>query len=257
VTLRRWTVPTLIVIALAIPVIADLYEMVSDRGRAVAPIDVDLIADGVLRFEGRDLLIDLRAGRTKADHAPATPSYRLGEDWSAPEDSGTWTLADRASLDFRVMTDGQRSLMLQCRPDRRRKPPPILRVTEVDFDEIVARRPPVVRTSKAAVRVHAPGTLFLEFDVPRPDAMVEFHCGYPRAVRGAGCDVVVGRWFPDKNALDAVGRVRVTGDRGRSRSYRISLGNHSGPSLLRIIVDETSAEAGLELRSPRLVAYGP
>ncbi len=319
--LKRWTVPTLIVIALAIPVIDDLYEMVRDRGRPAAPIDVDLIDDGVLRFEGRDLLIDLRAGRTTTVPAPATPSYRLGEVWSAPEDSGTWTLADRASLDFRVMTDGRRSLMLQCRPDRRRKPPPILRVTangvdcdpvqlgrelsvvrvglpegaispgdnhlelelrsslqpvrpasgrtllvrrlvlaeatDADFDEIVARRPPLVRTSKDAVRVHAPGTLFLEFDVPRPDAVVEFQCGYPRGVRGAACDVVVGRWFPDKNALDAVGRVRVTGDRRRSRSYRISLGNHSGPSLLRIIVDATSAEAGLELRSPRLVADGP
>jgi hypothetical protein len=128
--------------------------------------------------------------------------------------------------------------------------------TEADFGEIIARRPPVVRTSGASVRVNARGTLFLEFDVPRPGATVAFQCGFRSAVRGAGCDVVVGRWFPDKNALDVVGTARVSGDRGRYRGYRIALGNHSGPSLLRITVDEMSAGAGLELRSPRLVADG-
>jgi hypothetical protein len=320
VTAKRWIVPTLIVIALAIPVIADLYEMVRDRGRAAAPLDLDLLDDGVLHFEGRDLLIDLRAMRTAAGRLPVAPSHRLGEDWASQERAGRWTLADRAELDVRMMTGGQRSLMLQCRPDRRRKPPPLLsidangvdcgtvqlerelsvvhvelpegaistghnrlvlelrsslqpaqaasgrtlmvrrlvlaRAIDADFEEIVARRPPVVKTSETAVRVQAPGTLFLEFDVPRPGAAVKFQCGFPRVARGACCDVVVGRWFPDKSALDAVGRVRVTGGRGRNRSYRIALGDHSGPSLLRINVDEASAEAGLELRSPRLIAAG-
>jgi hypothetical protein len=99
--------------------------------------------------------------------------------------------------------------------------------------------------------------LSLEFAAPRPDGVVSFSCGFRRSVPGAGCDVVVGRWFPDRNALDVVGTARVTSDRGRSRRYRITLGNHSGPSMLRIIVDDLGAEAGLELRQPRLVADGP
>lgn len=317
---RRWIVPTLIVVALAVPVIDDLYEMVRDRGQNVAELDIDLLQEGVLRFEGRDVMIDLRKGRSTARDTAALPSYGLAEDWSPPGESGIWTLAERASFDVRLIKGGQRGLILQCRPDRRREPPPILHVssngfdcgsvqlarvlsevrlelpegaigsgdnrlelelrsslrpeepasgrtllvrrlvlaeeTDADFEEIITRRAPVVRPSDASVRVQAPGTLVLEFDVPRSGAVVSFHCGFRRAFRGGGCDVVVGRWFPDRNALDVVGSARVPGNRGRGRGYRITLGNHYGPSLIRITVDERSAEAGLELRSPRLLADG-
>jgi hypothetical protein len=319
--MKRWIVPTLIVTALAVPVIDDLYELVRDRERAATPVEVDLFDDGVLRFEGRDLEIDLRAGRTVGDDEPVMPDFSLGEEWSPPGDSGVWTLGDRASLDIRLMNGGQRSLMLQCRPDRHREPPPILVVTangvdcgsvpltrelsvvrlalpegaigsggnrfelelrsalqptrpaskrtllvrrlvlaeatDADFDEIIARRSPVLKASDDTVRVQAPGTLSLEFTAPRPGDIVEFSCGFRRSVSGASCDVVVGRWFPDRNALDVVGAARVSSDRARRRAYRITLGNHSGPSLLRIVVDAHGAEAGLELQSPRLVAGGP
>lgn len=318
--MRRWILPTLIAIALAIPVIADLYEMVRDRGRNAAPLDVDLLADGVVRFEGRDLVVDLREGRTTGSGQPVEPSGGLGEGWGTPTNAGTWTLANRASLDIRVSGGGYRGLMLQCRPDRRRDPPPILHVSvngvdcasarlervlsvvrlelpegaissgdnrvqlelrsslqttqpasrrtllvrrvvlsesaDDDFERIAEGRAPVVKTASGGVRVREPGTLFLEFDAPRPDAVVAFNCRFRRAVSGASCDVVVGRWFPDKHALDVVGTARVSGDRPRRRDHRVALGNHSGPSVLRIRLDEASAEAELELRSARLEADG-
>jgi len=316
--MKQWIVPALIVVALAGPVIDDVYELVRDRGSAAVPLDVNLLDSGVLRFDSRDLEIDLRAGRAAEGDDPSTPTFSLGQEWSPPGVSGVWTLRDRATLDLRLVNGGQRSLMLQCRPDRRRKPPPVLTVTangidcgsvqltrvlsvvrlelpdrviasgdnrlefelkspfqpaqpasrrtlfvrrlvlaeatDADFEEIISRLPPVLRTSGDAVRVQAPGTLFLEFDAPRPGGVVSFQCGFRRAVKGAGCDVVVGRWFPDSHALDIVGAVRVSGERVRARGYRIALGNHAGPSLLRITVDGASAEAGVELRSPRLVA---
>ena len=313
-------VPALIVTALAVPVIDDLYELVRDRRRAAAQLDIDLLAGGVLRFEPRDLEIDLRAGGWADDDAE-TADVRLGAEWSAPGASGAWTLGPRASLDIRLLHGGQRCLILQCRPDRRRDPPPILGVTvnavecgsvqltrslaavrlalpegaivpgdnrleldlrsslhpsrpasrrtllvrrvvlggttDADLEEITARRSPPLRASEDAVVVRAPGVLSLEFEAPRPDGVVSFSCGFRGSVPGASCDVVVGRWFADRNALDVVGTARVSSDRGRNRRYRITLGNHSGPSMLRIIIDDLGADAGLELREPRLLADGP
>jgi hypothetical protein len=319
--MKRWIVPALIVTALAVPVIDDLYELVRDRERVAAPREIDLFDDGVLRFEGRDLEIDLRAGRTVDDDEPVMPDFSLGEEWSPPGDAGVWTLGYRASIDIRLMNGGQRGLMLQCRPDRRREPPPILAVTvngvdcgsvqltrdlsvvrlalpegaigsgdnrlelelrsalqptrpaskrtllvrrlvlaegtDADFDEIIARRSPILKATDDTVRVQVPGTLSLEFTAPRPGDVVEFSCGFRRSVSGASCEVVVGRWFPDRNALDVVGTARVSSDRARRRAYRITLGNHSGSSLLRIVIDAHGARAGLELQSPRLVAADP
>jgi hypothetical protein len=129
--------------------------------------------------------------------------------------------------------------------------------TDADFDEIIARRSPILKATDDTVRVQVPGTLSLEFTAPRPGDVVEFSCGFRRSVSGASCEVVVGRWFPDRNALDVVGTARVSSDRARRRAYRITLGNHSGSSLLRIVIDAHGARAGLELQSPRLVAADP
>lgn len=129
VRMRRWILPALIVLALALPVVDDLYEIVDGRSGGGIPPELNLLEHAQLSFETRDWQIDLWTRPARPDVMVTSPVYHLGQGWSQPGEKGVWSSGHDASLEVRLPEGGQRSLFLQCRPNKRGQRLPFLEVT--------------------------------------------------------------------------------------------------------------------------------
>jgi hypothetical protein len=310
--MRRWILPVLIGLALALPVVDDLYEIVRDSPDGGISPELNPLDRAELRFETRDWQIDLWTRPARHDNLAVPPVYHLERGWGQPGEKGVWSSGHETSLTVRLPEGGQRSLFLQCRPDRRGRRQPFLGVTvndvdcgvvklqrklavyrldvpegvlrpgpnefemslskgrngnrpatgrtvlmrrlvlaessDADFGEVLSRRPVKLDREAGTVSIKSPGRLLILFDVPAPASLVVFRYRFLKPVSGARCRVVVGRWYDDREAFDIIGTGELSISRSRKGSFRAKFGNHTGPSIVRITVDEGAAASMFEVR---------
>jgi hypothetical protein len=81
-----------------------------------------------LRFEPRDVVIDFRSRGLEPPAVATEPEHELTSGWQDPTEKGVESVGNRSVLTLRLPVGGQRTLFLQCRADRDRRPPPELEV---------------------------------------------------------------------------------------------------------------------------------
>jgi len=112
--------------ALAVPVVYDISKVARKISSGGPPIDLNLLESSSIQFEPADVLIDFRASADRSTGLLAPPDLRLLEGWEEERSGGQWTAGDRANLAVRVTSGGQRTLLLRCKVNARRRPPPSL-----------------------------------------------------------------------------------------------------------------------------------
>jgi len=133
----------------------DLYQTV----RAPDVGDVDVLAEGELWFDPRNRVVDLRSEPASPGDVPVAPSHELIEGWGSSDPAGTWSLGPRTVLGIRLPVGGHRTILVQCRPDRRSEPPPwlVVRVNGVACEPIRLKRKMAIRRVEVPEGAIKPG----------------------------------------------------------------------------------------------------
>jgi hypothetical protein len=130
----------------------------------------------------------------------------------------------------------------------------IARRADAVFDDIHSTRPLRWFREEGSVVITQPGRLLVFFDVASPASSLEFHYRLRRRTEGVAFDVGVGRWYAELDTIDVVNRKRLTVAGKRTKRFRHAFGNHTGPVVVTVDVDDVGAGAGLEIVDPRVVA---
>jgi hypothetical protein len=124
---------------------------------------------------------------------------------------------------------------------------------QADFDQIVERPPVSLNRETGTLVIRRAGVLELPFEAPVTGGLVSFRYRFRKPQGDARCDLALGRKVGVRGGVEVFARRELVADLRRGGRFRVALGDHAGPTVLRLDVNRSAAAGELVLSSPRLL----
>jgi hypothetical protein len=123
---KTWLVPALLALPFLVVVVVDIADVVTRQSVADENL-LDHLAERA-SFARLERVYELTGG-SRRPTSDAHEEIELDSGWGEVTPRGTWTAGNTSSLWWHLVLTGQEALGIKCRVDRRKGPPPRLRVT--------------------------------------------------------------------------------------------------------------------------------